>query len=203
MQIQRPTRNSVSQGKHGDFNAVDYTSWAIRWIKRRPEVYAVEDGIVKTGKEARMGNYIQLTSTNGARRHGFGHLEKFYVKSGQKVYRGQLIGKMGYTGFTIPAGVGGTHLHQVTRDNATGKYIYPINLVNKDFRIFTPSVKTVTTTSVLNVRADATTKSKKVGTLLKGARVKVVGSVNGEKVAGINKWYLTSAGRYIWSGATK
>lgn len=201
MQIQKPTQNAKSQGIHGLYNAVDYTSWQIKYLKRRPEVYAVEDGTVTSGVDKRLGNYIRITSTDGKRRHTFGHLSKFVVKSG-KVLRGQLIGIMGYSGYTIPSGVGGTHLHEVYLDLTTNKYYFPPSKVNASFRICTPVSKTVTTTTSLNVRADATSKSKRLSTLKPNTRVKVVALVTGERVNLNNKWYKTADG-YIWSGGVK
>lgn len=39
--------------------------------------------------------------------------------------------------------------------------------------------------------------------LPKSTKFRVVGSVRGEKVAGIDKWYKTVHGNYVWSGALK
>ena len=41
----------------------------------------------------------------------YGHLSKIIVSQGAKVYQGQIIGYMGYSGRTIPAGPAGCHLH--------------------------------------------------------------------------------------------
>lgn len=67
------------------------------------------------------------------------HLNSISVKVGQNVSEGQEIGRMGYTGYTIPKGIGGTHCHIVlwvnnVRDNIE-KYItkpYKVNGVNMD-----------------------------------------------------------------------
>jgi murein DD-endopeptidase MepM/ murein hydrolase activator NlpD len=71
------------------------------------EVYSTGDGIVSTVKSARreLGNHIIID-------HGFGyqtiyaHLDKFNVKVGQKVKRGDVIGFVGNTGLSTAP-----HLH--------------------------------------------------------------------------------------------
>ena len=40
-----------------------------------------------------------------------GHLNRTTLNKGDRVKQGQVIGYVGYTGYTIPAGAGGTHLH--------------------------------------------------------------------------------------------
>ena len=42
---------------------------------------------------------------------GYAHLSSTVINNGQTVTKGQLIGKSGYTGYVIPAGTGGAHLH--------------------------------------------------------------------------------------------
>lgn len=140
--IQAPTKNHRSQGKHGQFNAVDYSARKYRYLPwpKRPQIYAVEDGKITSYKPSgNCGNRMELVSTDGKRRWGHCHLEKPYVKVGTKVKRGQLIGKMGYTGLTIPKGEGGRHLHLVCYTG--GKYVYPPTLINTSFRIYTPTTK--------------------------------------------------------------
>jgi LysM repeat protein len=136
--MQIPTKNPVTQGKHGQYNAVDYsakTRILRRWNKT---FYAPEAGkITAYGKSGQCGNRLELTA--GKNRHGFCHLEKSLVKVGQTVKRGQALGVMGHTGYTIPSGVGGTHLHWVIAIGS--KYIYPPTLVNQDFIIYKPSTK--------------------------------------------------------------
>ena len=139
--MQRPTSNRITQGRHGQYNAVDFSSWKIKYLVRRPDFYAPESGkITAYGKSGACGNRLELTS--GKNRHGFCHLEKSYVKVGQSIRRGQKIGKMGYTGYTIPSGPGGRHLHWVI--NRGGKYLYPINQVDQAFTIYQPSAKVYT-----------------------------------------------------------
>ena len=138
-QIQAPSQNYISQGQHGSYNAVDYGARTSRLIPtmNRKEIYAVEDGkITSYGWHPTMGNRLELTSRDGKRRWGFGHLEAARVKNGQEVKRGQLIGIMGYTGYTIPSGYYGTHLHLVCYTG--GKYVYPPTLYNVPFQIYNP-----------------------------------------------------------------
>jgi murein DD-endopeptidase MepM/ murein hydrolase activator NlpD len=204
-EIQAPTKNYVSQGKHGKFNAVDYAARTSRLIPvmNSRNIYAVEDGTITAYAYAgTMGNRLELTSTDKKRRWGHGHLEKSYVKVGQKVVRGQLIGVMGHTGLTKPSGYYGIHLHLVCLTG--GKYVYPPTLMKASFRGYALGYpKTVKTTDRLNVREKPTTKSKVTTVLNKGTAVKVVAAVKGESVSKNNKWYKTSSGKYIWSGATK
>ena len=128
--MQAITKNPISNKKHGKYNAVDYSP-RTRYLKRwRPTFYAPSDGkITAYGKSGDCGNRLELTTVS--RRHGFCHLEKSLVKVGQKVKRGQAIGIMGYTGLTIPKGVGGIHVHWVMHKD--GKYIYPPSLINQKF----------------------------------------------------------------------
>lgn len=133
--MQSPTSNAISQGKHGQFNAVDYRAKDRnnQWNKT---FYAPEDGkITAYGVSGTCGNRLELTA--GANRHGFCHLERSLVKVGQTVKKGQAIGVMGYTGYTIPAGVNGSHLHWVIYRN--GVYVYPPSLVNEPFTVLSTS----------------------------------------------------------------
>lgn len=123
--MQAPTNNSISQGKHGTYNAVDYDD--------NPDlnIYAPEDGTITAQfTDVRCGNAMQLTGATG--RHGFCHLEKYEVANGARVTRGQKIGVMGYTGYTEPKGINGRHLHWVLYRN--GVYVYPPSLVNETFK---------------------------------------------------------------------
>ena len=88
-------------------------------------VYATGNAVVS---QARWRNgYGQLIELN----HGFGyktrygHLSKMYVKEGDSVTRGQVIGEVGNTGVSV-----GSHLHYEVRfrDNT----VNPIHYFNKD-----------------------------------------------------------------------
>lgn len=120
-----PTNNAVSQEVHGSYNAVDYRSVP------DPIIYAPEDltYYVYLPNAGDAGNNLQATGAHG--RHGFCHLEESYLKPGQSVRKGTPIGKMGYTGRTIPSGPTGRHLHWVLLRN--GVYVYPPTLVTEPF----------------------------------------------------------------------
>lgn len=83
------------------------------------EVYATGNGVVNTVKSARreLGNHIIVD-------HGFGyqtvyaHLDKFSVRVGQKVKRGDVIGYIGSTGLSTAP-----HLHYEVLFN--GRYVDP------------------------------------------------------------------------------
>jgi len=107
---------------HGTYNAVDY-SWS-----PDPTIYAPEDGkITSQFTDPSCGTAMHLTGATG--RHGFCHLERYLVSNGVNVVKGQPIGIMGYTGYTIPSGPAGRHLHWVLYRN--GVYVYPPNYVNE------------------------------------------------------------------------
>lgn len=83
-------------------------------------VYATGNGVVrKTGWEGLYGNCIQID-------HGFGyvtryaHLSKIDVRVGQKVVRGETIGKVGTTGKST-----GPHLHYEVM--VKGQIVNPVN----------------------------------------------------------------------------
>ena len=83
------------------------------------EVYATGNGVISTVKSARreLGNHIIVD-------HGFGyqtvygHLDKFNVREGQKVKRGDVIGFIGSTGLSTAP-----HLHYEVLVN--GRYVDP------------------------------------------------------------------------------
>lgn len=88
-------------------------------------MYAIEDAVVVSVKENPdgYGKYVRIRSTHlqdGAYRcWTYGHCSDILVKEGQKVSEGQLLAKMGNTGFVISGSTpfweynpyAGTHLH--------------------------------------------------------------------------------------------
>ena len=75
-------------------------------------IYAPSDGVVKyAARQGGFGKVIKLDHGYGYRTI-FAHLDKFYVKWGQKVKRGDLIGKTGNTGRSA-----GPHLHYEVHRN--------------------------------------------------------------------------------------
>lgn len=85
-------------------------------------VIAPADGIVVfTGREGGYGNLITISHGYGISTR-YGHLKKIFVKPGQKVQRGDIIGEMGSTGRST-----GPHLHYEVR--IYGKPVNPINYI--------------------------------------------------------------------------
>lgn len=91
-------------------------------------VYATGDGVIeKVDKGRRRRGYGQQIVIN----HKFGyktryaHLQKMFVKTGEKVQRGQLIGEVGSTG-----GSTGPHLHYEVI--YLGRNVNPVNYFNRN-----------------------------------------------------------------------
>ena len=93
-------------------------------------VYAVADGTVTLSKNSRTGygNEIVINHDFGFSSR-YAHLEKILVKEGEKVQRGQLIGKVGSSGRST-----GPHLHyEVRYDNkAVNPLLYIANNLTPD-----------------------------------------------------------------------
>lgn len=90
------------------------------------EIYATGDGKISAlvTSQKGLGNYITID-------HGFGytstyaHMDKFNVKRGQKVKRGDVIGFVGSTGLSVAP-----HLHYEIKLN--GNYVDPANFYFND-----------------------------------------------------------------------
>ena len=83
-------------------------------------IYATADGLVSEAgyNNGGYGNLIKLDHGRGVETR-YGHLSAFIVSAGQRVARGQLIGRMGSTGRST-----GSHLHYEVR--IEGKAVNPI-----------------------------------------------------------------------------
>ena len=93
-------------------------------ISNRPgtPVVAPADGIVVfTGRDGGYGNLIIINHGYGISTR-YGHLKKIFVKPGQKVQRGDIIGEIGNTGRST-----GPHLHYEVR--IYGKPVNPMNYI--------------------------------------------------------------------------
>lgn len=101
--IPKPCR--ITQGLHW-FNAVDFSNGQCG-----EPVYAVAGGKVqRTGYDSISGKYIRIIHNNGVITF-YGHLSKVMVGPGTRVSQGEIIGYTGHTGYTIPKGPAGCHLH--------------------------------------------------------------------------------------------
>ena len=123
-----PSGNRITQGQHLTSKAVDYSA------SPDPYVYAPENGRVDsyqyrgTGTNS-AGNVLRIQGATGM--HSLCHLETSYVSPGQTVTKGQRVAKMGYTGYTIPSGPAGTHLHYYVLTPVG--YKYPPTLYTESF----------------------------------------------------------------------
>ncbi len=93
-------------GKAAFHTGIDFRS------KPGENIYATADGMIdKAFYNGSYGNYVLIDHDNGYET-AFCHLNKFLVRPGQKVHRGQLIGFVGNSGRST-----GPHLHyEVTLD---------------------------------------------------------------------------------------
>jgi len=85
-------------------------------------IYATADGVVaSTGNKGRLGKTIVLDHGNGLKTR-YGHLNKYTVRVGQKVKRGDKIAEMGDTGYST-----NTHLHYEVTVN--GQAVNPMKYI--------------------------------------------------------------------------
>ena len=100
------TRNDPLNQKRSIHEGVDIRA------KRGDEIRSTAAGVViQAFKNGGYGNYVEIDHGNGYRTV-YAHLQKFLVKKGQSVKRGQVIGLVGTTGRTT-----GPHLHYEIRLN--------------------------------------------------------------------------------------
>jgi len=121
--MQKPTNNRITQGQHGTSKAVDHSA------SPDPTIYSPVDGVVDSFMQRGSGQndaglMLRIKNTSTGAMHSFAHCELAYVKPGQTVKKGQPVAKMGHTGYTIPSGPAGRHVHYYIR-LANGSYIYP------------------------------------------------------------------------------
>lgn len=100
-----PAPCRITQGLHS-YNAIDFSN-----SKCAEPVYAAAGGEVqRTGYGNVAGVYVRILHPNGVVTF-YGHLSRATVAPGDSVYQGQIIGYVGYSGYTVPAGPAGCHLH--------------------------------------------------------------------------------------------
>jgi murein DD-endopeptidase MepM/ murein hydrolase activator NlpD len=102
-----PTSGAITQYPSWYHMALDIANPAA------PGVAAADDGVVILVQSLRWGygNHVMIDHGNGLSTL-CGHLQAIYVKQGDKVAKGQIIGKMGSSGRST-----GTHLHFEVRKN--------------------------------------------------------------------------------------
>ncbi len=87
-------------------------------------VYATADGVVThAGRQGAYGNLITIDHGFGLETR-YGHLSGFQVRQGDRVQRGDLIGRLGATGRAT-----GTHLHYEVLAN--GRLLNPLRLLTQ------------------------------------------------------------------------
>lgn len=106
----RPVPGSISSrfgkridpvnGKSGFHSGVDFRA------NRGDKIFATADGVVKKAfKNGGYGKYVLIDHGNGYTT-SFSHMDAYYVRKGDRVERGQVIGLVGNTGRST-----GPHLH--------------------------------------------------------------------------------------------
>jgi len=114
-----PAAGSITQNYWGYHHALDIAN------SGQPDILAADTGTVmvadsstvlvgaRAGSDWAYGNRIMIDHGNGYITL-YAHMQKLYVGAGQKVQKGQAIGKMGSTGRST-----GTHLHFEIRQGTT------------------------------------------------------------------------------------
>lgn len=104
----RPIKGGVkSQGLHGH-NAVDLATSC-----GTPIMASASGNVIiarSGGWNAGYGSYVVVKHPNRTQTL-YAHLSKLIVRAGMWVKQGRVIGYVGHTGYTIPRGVRGCHLH--------------------------------------------------------------------------------------------
>jgi len=92
-------------------------------------VLALAEGVAWVGQSDGYGTYVYIT--NDDVHVVYAHLADVAVRSGDTVRQGQMIGRVGYSGTTLPPDARGTHLHIGVRpvplrlDNGMRGYVDP------------------------------------------------------------------------------
>ncbi len=104
----RPIKGGVkSQGLHGH-NAVDLATSC-----GTPIMASASGNVIiarSGGWNAGYGSYVVIKHPNKTQTL-YAHLSKLIIRAGMWVKQGRVIGYVGHTGYTIPRGVRGCHLH--------------------------------------------------------------------------------------------
>lgn len=163
-------------------------------------ILAAADGTVeKIGYEAGgYGNYVRLRHGDGSETL-YGHMNSIGVKAGQKVYAGDILGGMGYTGNVIPAGIGGTHLHFGYRPqgynakNGYGGYEDPKGYFTEENTIEGVGLKAgkaVVIADIVNMRENG--DGRVIAMLVGGTEIEITGE--GIEKGGLKRYPVRLAG---------
>jgi len=100
-----PAPHRITQALH-PFNAIDFSNGFCG-----EPIYAAAGGTIqRTGYHSAAGNFVRILHPNGVVTY-YGHLSRFTVSAGGRVFQGEIVGYTGHSGYTIPAGPAGCHLH--------------------------------------------------------------------------------------------
>lgn len=180
---------NTSKGKTSPFHdGVDYATYGVKLPQ-----YPVTDGVVLScGTDWAYGGakYVWVKYPDLGVKMLHYHLDSIAVKKGQAVSKNTVLGYTGKTGKAT-----GIHLHLGLKLLSGGGYIDPEKWFAKNFKTLTekkpkpkyaPGNYRVTKASVLNVRAGAGTKYKKLkfNQLSASARSKIFRLTGGKKVDG-------------------
>ncbi len=180
---------NTSAGKTSPFHdGVDYGTYGIKLAQ-----YPVADGVVMScGTDWAFGGakYVWVSYPELGVKMLHYHLDSIAVKKGQAVNRNTVLGYTGKTGKAT-----GIHLHLGLKLLSGGGYIDPEAWFAKNLKTpteskpkakYKPGNYRVTKASVLNVRAGAGTKYKKLTfkQLTASARSKILKLTGGKKVDG-------------------
>ncbi|QEY33254.1 M23 family metallopeptidase [Synechococcus sp. RSCCF101] len=83
-----------------------------------PVVAALDGRVLSSGLAGGYGIAVELDHSNPRRRTLYGHLSEIYVKAGDRVRQGEVIGRVGSTGLST-----GPHLHFELREPAGGGWV--------------------------------------------------------------------------------
>jgi len=123
----------LRQGFSPTHNGVDFVATV------GTPVYAPENGVVEWAGllQAYPGNGLSV-GIRGEYEHALLHLSRVdHLQRGDKVVEGQVIGLSGWTGYVIPPGAAGAHLHYSVRTRAglVWTYIDPVALIARLARV--------------------------------------------------------------------
>ncbi len=100
-----PSPHRVTQGRHW-YNAVDFSNGSCG-----EAVFAAAAGTVQqVDSDNVAGTYLRLMHRSEIITL-YGHLSQVLVSPGEQVSQGQIIARTGHSGYTIPRGPAGCHLH--------------------------------------------------------------------------------------------